>query len=1147
LVGWGKAMVPPLPPAEGNRYVDASGGISHMLGLYPDGSVRGWGTNIYGETTVPVGLGPCTAVAAGSNHSLALKADGTVAAWGRNNAGQTTVPSTLGACKRIAAGGLHSAAIRVDGTLRCWGDNSANQQLHAGQAAIDMAVGEQMTVLIRPDGSVIGSGTFLQGVRTTTAYSTPANLPAMKKVSVRTHHVVGLSTAGEVRVWCRFTDGQATVPTTLGTCIDVAAGSTYSIALKPDGSVAAWGSGEVVTTPPAVSGGARVFSGNTTGGMIKSDGSALAWGNNDYGLVAVPGTPVVPIDFCVTTTHRTVLLDATGSIDTIGVAMPTTVPKPTNLGRCTQISSLYDHILALKQDGTVAAWGRNVSGQCTVPPSLSGVVQVAAGAEFSLALRGDGSFVGWGSGTGGATFDAGVGPFVRIAAGHQHSLGLRADGTVVGSQGSNTNGQVTIPSNLGACQAMAAGFQHSMGLRVDGSVAAWGSNSFGVCNVPTSLGACQQIAAGAYHSVALRTDGTVAAWGSNVYGELNVVPGFYTRVVAGGNSVLALASDACTTASRSGNATIAFPGSYWRYASVWSWSDGKIGVPGSSTFVDLGTYGSVKTDCAAQAGTFTARAASKLYVNVACSAGDCPTPTNESLAVSATANLAGTLKVDFLGCDGCTEVPESFDAAPVLSAGAVSGMFELLQSSLPPPAGRFLTLVPETVNGRTVLTLRLFDLSRGAQLSGGAAGAFTGRAVAASALDLNGDGYDDLAVAIDFGAGQAGLLQVLFSDGQGNVGGTSLLKSLPPQPTCLTTGDVNADGRRDVVVGVAGDATVRVYLDNAQSGLTDSTVLSNLGGSPTCVVVIPPVGAALLPSGATIGVGTSGNKLRTYSAGGTMVQEVALAGTPGTVRGGNTTGSGGTTIVTGGTTSATITGSSVGSGFVQALEVTAQGLAITRTIAIDGNPVSLDVADLDADGVDDVVTANAAPATGGSGGVLPVLSIIRSVGGVLSDPVPLQPEGASAGVCVTLADVDVDGDRDIVVIHQAGDGVNQASLLRIDTSGAGTPLAIGKVTALPGAQPVIAVRANLDGGVGEDLFLVDQSGGTQFIASGQVTPYLAVRDPLPGDLDGDDAVTNADIALLLLDFGPCPGCASDVDRNGVVDNGDIAYMLLLFG
>ena len=55
-----------------------------------------------------------------------------------------------------------------------------------------------------------------------------------------------------------------------------------------------------------------------------------------------------------------------------------------------------------------------------------------------------------------------------------------------------------------------------------------------------------------------------------------------------------------------------------------------------------------------------------------------------------------------------------------------------------------------------------------------------------------------------------------------------------------------------------------------------------------------------------------------------------------------------------------------------------------------------------------------------------------------------------------------------------------------------------------------------------------------------------------GDLDGDGSVTNADISLLLLDFGPCPDptqapCPADVDGSGEVDNGDVSFMLLLFG
>src|SRR5687767_3244865 len=49
------------------------------------------------------------------------------------------------------------------------------------------------------------------------------------------------------------------------------------------------------------------------------------------------------------------------------------------------------HSLALKQDGTVVAWG-----QTSVPAGLSNVVAVAAAADNSLALKSDGTVVGWG-------------------------------------------------------------------------------------------------------------------------------------------------------------------------------------------------------------------------------------------------------------------------------------------------------------------------------------------------------------------------------------------------------------------------------------------------------------------------------------------------------------------------------------------------------------------------------------------------------------------------------------------------------------------------------------------------------------------------------------------------------------------------------
>jgi len=42
-------------------------------------------------------------------------------------------------------------------------------------------------------------------------------------------------------------------------------------------------------------------------------------------------------------------------------------------------------------------------------------------------------------------------------------------------------------------------------------------------------------------------------------------------------------------------------------------------------------------------------------------------------------------------------------------------------------------------------------------------------------------------------------------------------------------------------------------------------------------------------------------------------------------------------------------------------------------------------------------------------------------------------------------------------------------------------------------------------------------------------------------------VDNGDIALVLLDYGPCEGCPTDLDGNGFVDFGDVALVLLSFG
>jgi alpha-tubulin suppressor-like RCC1 family protein len=50
-----------------------------------------------------------------------------------------------------------------------------------------------------------------------------------------------------------------------------------------------------------------------------------------------------------------------------------------------------------------------------------------------------------------------------------------------------------------------------------------------------------------------------------------------------------------------------------------------------------------------------------------------------------------------------------------------------------------------------------------------------------------------------------------------------------------------------------------------------------------------------------------------------------------------------------------------------------------------------------------------------------------------------------------------------------------------------------------------------------------------------------------GDIDLSSIVDYGDVALIMLDFGPCAVCLSDLDGTGVVDFGDVAMALLNFG
>jgi alpha-tubulin suppressor-like RCC1 family protein len=1182
---WGQMVI----PANLSGVVQVAAGYQHSIAVKNDGTVACWGAGTinngfspqYGQSIVPTNLTDVRQAAGGEFHTVALKQDGTVRCWGAGTSntgsspqyGQSIVPSGLSGVTQVAAGSLHTIALRSNGTVVCWGAGTSNtgRNPDQGQSIVptglvditQVAGGGFHTVALKRDGGVVVWGSNSNGQRTV-----PSSLGGVKQVAAGNVHTIALKQDGSVVCFGAGTTygtfspiyGQSAVPSGLSGVTQVGAGVMHTVVVKSDGQAQGWGydSNGQATPPMFLQGVTQLASGAQHALALKSDGVLSAWGDNSNGQcsfgLALTGYTVQQA--AAGYDHSLVLVNG-GRVmgmgaNSYGQCLGTDVSGFANystpagqlvqllgieLSGITHIAGGRAHSLAVRSTGTVAAWGDNAYKQCTVTVGLSGVTKVAAGGVHSLALRGTGVVAAWGA-TSSSTFDP------------------------------NLNyGQATVPSTLSGVTQIAAGRFHSMALKSNGTVVCWGAGTtntgadpaYGQSIVPNGLSSVSAIAAGLWHSVALRSDGTVVCWGAGtsdlsydpMRGQCIVPTGLtgVTQIAAGGVNTMAVLNGSlsgCASSTGAGSATLNVSGTRWQDVNAWRWATTGPRVPGAQSAVDLGLYGAVGSECNATAGTFTMRAGNSLLITSAAAA----TGTDNSIRVTTNANLSGSIWL--LGAPGgASELPANLDV-PVLSCATVSGNFDLIQTEVPPPKGKFLTVVPESVGGRTVFSMRLLDLPTGGDLASTGTGNYSGTAVAAETIDINRDGFDDLALAITFGGAQNGLLQILLNDGAGNLGGTSLLTSIPPVPTCLAVGDVDADGMRDVVVGVAGSApAVRVYR-NVGGSLAASTVITNLNGSPTAIAVLESSAAHLMPSGNSIGVGTSGGKLKTYSSDGTLTQEQTLAGTPSTVRGGDTKGSGGTDIVTGGTTSATIALlPPAETGFVQVLRRNSSGVyVVTQSFGLTAKPVAMDVADLDGDGLDDIVTANAEPVASATGSALPVLSIFRNVAGAFSGGVPYQPAGASSGLSVSLIDIDNDGDRDIVGVYRKVSTATEAALLRVDTLGAGTPISIGQSTVLDASDPVLAARGDLDGAAGEDVFLVNQPVVTRGLVEGtqQVRPYIATGGAVQGDLDGDGHVTTADIALLLLEFGPCAGaCPADLDGDGYVTTGDIAFMLLLFG
>lgn len=307
-------------------------------------------------------------VSSAVSNAMALRTDGTVAAWGNNSFSQMgtgnqvssntpVIMPTLSSVRQVSSNSEGGLALRTDGTVWSWGYDGYGQ---------------------------LGDSNENYNMTNAVPLKVPG-LPAINSVAACGYQDLALAKNGTVYTWGEQMPApaweQPNLPPLmfpgLSSIRSIACSDKAGYALRNDGTVWAWGTGlggqlgngdtADSVTPVQVQGitsATAVAAGSATGYALLVDGTVEAWGDNSWGQLG----------------------------SGINTQQLSTTPVPVaGLSAVRSIAGGQYNGYALRQDGTVWAWGDNEDGElgngtytifrntAGAVPSLKNVVAIGAG------------------------------------------------------------------------------------------------------------------------------------------------------------------------------------------------------------------------------------------------------------------------------------------------------------------------------------------------------------------------------------------------------------------------------------------------------------------------------------------------------------------------------------------------------------------------------------------------------------------------------------------------------------------------------------------------------------------------------------------------------------------------------------------------